>query len=393
MTRAHVRKSLVRQAITPVNGLLHRRTVGSAVEAGQISGRMQLSEPVLSMGWILYAAAWLAAALFWTLASAMGANRSPLDTLPYGLLAMGSAAVMGLGVWRLTGRVAWDWRSARFYIIHALALSLYSVAYAAFGVWPELMAGRIDRAIAAFGSPVLTWNLLMGSWLYLMVGGLSYAVRAQQRIRTQDAAASEARLLAQQAQLSALRAQINPHFLFNALHSVGALVSSDPARADGALEQLGDLLRYVLDAEEQVPFTQEWHFTKDYLAFEQLRLGDRLRIDAQIDEAAHSVLVPPLILQPLVENAVRHGIADRPDGGCIKVRARVADTRLLLDVADDGRGDGGTNGAGLGMESVRRRLAALYGDAATVDINTVTTGYSVTIGLPIRPADDEGATA
>lgn len=347
----------------------------------------------LPVGWILYGAAWLAAALFWTFASAMGAGRSPLETFPYGLLAMGSAAVLGLGVWQLTGRVAWDWRSARFYVVHAIALSVYSVTYAAFEVWPELMAGHVNRAIAAFRSPVLTWNLLMGSWLYLMVGGLSYAVRAQQRIRAQDAAASEARLSAQQAQLSALRAQINPHFLFNALHSVGALVSSDPARADRALEQLGDLLRYVLGAEDQVRFAQEWRFTEDYLAFEQLRLGERLRIDAQVDESAHSVLVPPLILQPLVENAVRHGIADRPDGGCIKVRVRIADGHLVLDIADDGRGGGATHGVGLGMESVRRRLAALYGGEATLDINTVTTGYSVTIRLPIRRADDEGATS
>ena len=346
------------------------------------------------MGWIPYVIAWLAAALFWTLASAVGAGRSPLETLPYGLLAMGSAAVMGVGVWRLTGRVMWGWRSARFYAAHLLALVVYSAIYATSWMWLDLLSGRVAAALVTFRtSTVLIWNLMMGSWLYLVVAGLSYAVRAQRRIRTQDAAAAEARLLAQQAQLAALRAQINPHFLFNALHSVGALVTSDPVLADRALERLGDLLRYVLGAEDEVPFGREWRFTQDYLAFEQLRLGDRLSVDEQVDEAALTVLVPPLILQPLVENAVRHGIADRPEGGRVALGARLDGTRLLLSVTDDGKGDGGTNGGGLGMGSVRRRLEALYGDRATLIVHKTVSGFSVTVGLPLRQADDEGSTA
>ena len=346
------------------------------------------------MRWIPYVLAWLAAALFWTLASASGAGRSPLETLPFGLLAMGSAAIMGIGVWRLTDRVAWDWRSPRFYVLHGSALAAYSVIYAAFWTWPDVFAGRVTAALVAFRhSPVSIWNLMMGSWLYLVVAGLSYATRAQHRIRAQEATAAEARLLAQQAQLAALRAQINPHFLFNALHSVGALVTSDPALADRALERLGDLLRYVLGAEDEVPFSREWRFTQDYLAFEQLRLGDRLSVDEHVDEATHAVPVPPLILQPLVENAVRHGIADRPDGGRIEVGARVAGTRLLLSVTDDGGGVGGKAGDGVGMGSVRRRLAALYGDRATLEIDRRITGYSVTIGLPLPEADDQGLSA
>lgn len=342
------------------------------------------------MAWTLYVIAWLAAALFWTLASAVGASRSPLETLPYGLLAMGSAGLMGVGVWRLTGRVSWDWRSTRFYAVHVVAAAAYSLIYSTSWAWPDLVAGRVTAALAAFrASPVLVWNLMMGSWLYLVVAGISYAIRAQRRARAEEASAAEARVLAQQAQLAALRAQINPHFLFNALHSVGALVTSDPARADKALEGLGDLLRYVLGADDEVPFSHEWRFTKDYLAFEQLRLGDRLRIDAAIDDAAHGILVPPLILQPLVENAVRHGLADRPDGGRITLGARVVGTRLLLSVADDGDGDGGGSGNGIGLGSVRRRLAALYGDRASLDVARTDAGYAVTIALPRARRDGE----
>jgi sensor histidine kinase YesM len=223
----------------------------------------------------------------------------------------------------------------------------------------------------------------MGTWLYLVVAGLSYAIRAQRRVRTQEAAAAEAHLLAQQAQLAALRAQVNPHFLFNALHSVGALVASDPSRADEALERLGDLLRYTLGTEEEVPFAHEWKFTEDYLAFERLRLGDRLKVDARAEPESLEVLVPPLILQPLVENAVRHGIAGRPRGGRVELRARVDGERLVLRVTDDGPGADGAGHDGVGLASVRRRLDLRYGSRATLTVDALAAGFAVSIGMPL----------
>lgn len=346
------------------------------------------------MGWIAYVIAWLAAAFFWSLASASTAGRPPIETLPWGLLAMGAAGLMGLVVWRLTQRVAWDWRAPSFYIAHGIGLVVYSVLYSTSWVWLDVAVGRVPEAIAAIrASPVIVWNLLMGSWLYLVVAGLSYAIRAHRRIRAEETAAADARLLAQQAQLVALRAQVNPHFLFNALHSVGALVTSDPVRADKALECLGDLLRYALGTEDEVLFAQEWRFTQDYLAFEQLRLGDRLRVDASADPAALSVPVPPLIFQPLVENAVRHGIADRPDGGRITLGARVDGARLILRVVDDGGGETGGATDGLGLGSVRRRLAALFGASAVLSIDRHAPGFAVTIELPLKPADELGSVA
>jgi LytS/YehU family sensor histidine kinase len=233
----------------------------------------------------------------------------------------------------------------------------------------------------------------MGSWLYLVVAGLSYAVRAHRRARAQEAAAAEARLLAQQAQLVALRAQINPHFLFNALHSVGALVASDPERADSALECLGDLLRYALGTEDEVLLSQEWKFTQDYLAFERLRLGDRLQVDAAAEPAALLIPVPPLVLQPLVENAVRHGIADRPEGGRIAIRVSLESGYIVLRVADDGFGGPEAPSDGLGLVSLRQRLAALYCDRATIAIESDAPGFAVTIALPLDPAEDLGFVA
>jgi LytS/YehU family sensor histidine kinase len=331
--------------------------------------------------------------MFWTLASASSAARSPLETLPYGLLAMGSAAVMGVAVWHLTGRIAWDSRSPSFYAVHGAALVVYTTLYSISWAWPELMAGRVSQALVEFRtSPIIIWNLLMGSWLYILVAGVSYAVRGHRRLRAQEVAAAEARHLAQQAQLTALRTQINPHFLFNALHSVGALMTIDVSRADIALESLGNLLRYALDADDAVPFAEEWRFTEDYLAFERLRLGDRLKVDARVEGEALAVMVPPLILQPLVENAVRHGIADRPDGGTITLRATVETGGLTLSVADDGSGDGAKDaGDGLGLGSVRGRLAALHGPRATVDIAHEDEGFKVTLRLPLQSADMDSA--
>ncbi len=340
------------------------------------------------MGWLGYVIAWLLAALFWTLASASSSGRPPLATLPYGLLMMGVAGTMGLGVWRLTGRVRTDGRPGRFLVAHGLALAVFASVYASGLAWPDVLTGRAAGALGRL-RPVLLWNLLMGSWLYLVVAGCSYAVRAQRRARAGELAAGEARLLAQQAQLAALRARLNPHFLYNALHSVGALVGRDPRRADQALERLGDLLRYVLDAGDLVAFRREWAFIQDYLAFEELRLGDRLRVEANVEPGTGSVLAPPLILQPLVENAVRHGLADRPEGGRITLGAHLEGGQLVLTVDDDGTGALVGEGTGIGVSSVRERLRVLYGDAASVDAGPRPRGFGVTLRLPARTADEE----
>ncbi|HTS81197.1 MAG TPA: histidine kinase [Myxococcaceae bacterium] len=344
------------------------------------------------MGWVLYVASWLAAALFWSAAGASSSGRSPLETLPFGLVAMATAATMGLGVWRLTRRLTWEGGRARFVVLHALALAAFSSVYATSWMWLDVVRGRLDAgAVLSRSSPVLLWNLLMGCWLYLVVAGCSYAVHAERRARASERAVREAQLLAQQAQLAALRARINPHFLYNALHSVGALVTHDPRRADQALERLGDLLRYALDAEDEVPFRREWAFTKDYLAFEQLRLADRLRLECDIDPGTSTVLVPPLVLQPLVENAVRHGLADRAEGGRIAVRARIEGNELVLTVDDDGAGAAAADGNGIGVHSVRERLRVLYGPGASVEAGRRPHGFGVTLRLLVRGRREEQA--
>jgi LytS/YehU family sensor histidine kinase len=133
-----------------------------------------------------------------------------------------------------------------------------------------------------------------------------------------------------------------------------------------------------------VPFRREWTFTHDYLAFEQLRLGERLQLESDADPEASSALVPPLILQPLVENAVRLGLAERAEGGRIALGARVEGSQLVLTVTDDGPGGPAQDGNCIGVSSVRERLHVLYGAEASVEAHPRPRGYGVTLRLPVR---------
>jgi LytS/YehU family sensor histidine kinase len=346
------------------------------------------------MGWVIYVLAWLAAAIFWAIAAAGTVGGSPIDMLPWGLEMMAVAAVLSLGCWHLTKRVAWDRRARSTYLVHGVALIVYASVYATSRIWIDVMTGQLTDVVGALTtSTTLGWNLMMGSWLYVLVTGVSYAIRVERRRRIEEQAAAEARLLAETAQLSALRAQLNPHFLFNALHSVGALVATDAVRAEQAIERLGDLLRYSLGAEPQVLLAEEWKFTQDYLAFERLRLGDRLGLVIDADATALAALVPPLIFQPLVENAVRHGIADRPAGGRISITARTVEGALRLRVVDNGAGPTGVPAGGVGLASVRRRLAAAYGDRGRLEMEPVGEGFAVTMTMPLVTADSVGSVA
>ena len=272
-------------------------------------------------GWLAYVLAWVALALLWSVTAAGSSGMSPRVTLRFGFVIMTAAGALGVGVWWLTGRLPWDRRSLGFYATHACSAVVYALGYTSATLILELFEGRFSRGLAsAWTSGILGWNILMGSWLYLIVAGLSYGIRTQQRLNEQAAAATEARMLAERAQLAALRARLNPHFLFNALHTVSSLVASDPAAADEAIERLGGLLRYALDeSTEEIPLEREWAFTRDYLSFERLRLGNRLRVRETLDPDALASDVPLLVLQPLVENAVRHAIAPSPDGATIHV--------------------------------------------------------------------------
>lgn len=357
---------------------------GGAAGSCWTTARTRASIGVDTMWWAGYSSLWVTFALVWAIAASLSSGRAVPEMLLYGVVGMAAAGVMGLGVRRLTASVPLNWRSARFYGPHCVGLAAFSVGYSCSWLPLEMARGGV-RAALDYASPALPWNAMMGSWLYLLTAAMFYAERDHQALREQQAAAARAQLLAQQAQLAALRSQVNPHFLFNALHSISALISMDPQKADDAIERLGDLLRYALGAEDLVPMRDEWRFTLDYLALEQLRLGSRLRVTEHLGPGAGACSVPPLILQPLVENAIRHGISQRTEGGHIRLSASSDGESLVVRVSDDGSGASGDDGLGIGLDVVRRRLSASYGGRADLTVSATVDGFHVEMRLP----DDE----
>jgi hypothetical protein len=201
---------------------------------------------------------------------------------------------------------------------------------------------------------------------------------------------SELRSLMAQAELRALQSQIHPHFLFNALNTLYGLI---PRGADGARRtvlNLSDMLRYFLRSEQALlPFEEELRIVNAYLEIETLRLGDKLRVELEVAAEALAVPIPVLAVQPLVENAVRHGIAPLAHGGTVTLSARVSEGGLQVVVRDTGAGFDaarGTAGAGVALENVRRRLELCYSGAARLEIGSSADGATVTLSMPLRPA-------
>jgi signal transduction histidine kinase len=199
----------------------------------------------------------------------------------------------------------------------------------------------------------------------------------------QAAIAADARSQAAAAQLAALQARMNPHFLFNALNTVASLVRSDPPAAERVVENLSDVLRQTLRRSTGSIGTvaEEIEYVRAYLTLEQERWGSRLRVEWDVDEESHSRSLPPLVLQPLVENALAHGIGSRLTGGTIGITVRAGDS-LTIRVKDDGPGFPVLWIDGTGLGNLRERLQTIYGDRATLDVESDADGAQVTVTLP-----------
>ncbi len=247
------------------------------------------------------------------------------------------------------------------------------------------------RAISALGAPTgdalrpVAILFSLGLLLFLLASALHYVLLGYQASREAERRALEFQVLSRDAELRALRAQIHPHFLFNALNSISALTGRDPAAARRVCELLGDFLRrsLTLGAAESVPLGDELLLAEALLSVERVRFGERLGVAFEVEQAARDARVPPLILQPLVENAITHGIASRIDGGQVRLAARLRDARLELRVSNPRDADAPRRrGTGLGLDNVRRRLRALYGERAEMVVEDSPESWSVTLRLP-----------
>jgi sensor histidine kinase YesM len=208
---------------------------------------------------------------------------------------------------------------------------------------------------------------------------------AELALRTRERDEAEARRLAAEAQVASLESRVHPHFLFNTLNSIAALIHEDPKGAEKMTGQLASLLRSSLDSAGTplVPLEQELRTVRDYLDIERVRFGGRLRCALDVDPAAHPALVPRFSLQTLVENAVKYAVSPRREGGAIAVRARAAAGRVRLEVEDDGPGfDAGEVPPHHGLAVVRARLALTFGERASMDIRSTPGRTVIAIEVP-----------
>lgn len=230
----------------------------------------------------------------------------------------------------------------------------------------------------------------VGFLLYLLSVASHYVFLAIEDSRIAEARAMETSILARDAELKALKAQVNPHFLFNSLNSISALTSVDPSKAREMCILLAEFLRMTLGLGEKssVPLSEELSLLHRYLAIEKVRFGARLQMEEDVQEDTKALQLPPLLLQPLVENAITHGIANLQDGGRVRLSGESHNGRILLSVENTFDPESSPTGkGGLGLKNVRERLEARYGKEANMRISSEDTKFRVELSFPAEAAE------
>ena len=345
----------------------HRRGIGLYLGVWLVLGVLMAAEVFIAQQ------VW-AKPITWTLAF----RRSFKEMLSYAICTL---AVLWLcGHWRLEAG-----RRARWFLGHMLGALSFAVAHVTLVSWLQagersVQTGEILTFSYLFQKLLLSYTLsnVFKYWI-IVLGHLGWHYYKAYRERERQAGALATELV--QARLQALRMQINPHFLFNTLNTISALIHENPEAADRMVVRLSELLRRTLDRGDvlEVPLREELEFLKSYLEIEQMRFADRLAVTYDIEPRTQDLLVPHLILQPLVENALRHGILPREEAGRIAISAHVVEGQHLeLRVRDNGDGLAPTNGQpgreGIGLQNIRSRLAQLYGDAQQFELGNATDG-------------------
>ncbi|HWR49503.1 MAG TPA: histidine kinase [Bryobacteraceae bacterium] len=281
--------------------------------------------------------------------------------------------------------------TVRVFAIHAAGACVAGFIWAAATLaysrvvfeWLRAGAGE-SRRFAQQAGPILVGA---GVLLYLLSVAFHYVLASAAARKQAELREREARVLASEAELRALKAQVNPHFLFNSLNSISALTSVDPAGAREMCVLLGDFLRHTLGLGERavIPLRDELAMVRNFLAIERVRFGGRLRVEEEVENAAEACLVPPLVLQPLVENAVKHGIANLAEGGFVRLEARRENGGLMVAVENAFDPEYiAPRKSGLGLVNVRRRLETRYGERAALRIFTNGDRYRVRLSLPLE---------
>jgi two-component system, LytTR family, sensor kinase len=283
--------------------------------------------------------------------------------------------------------------------IHVLACVIVAVAETAVSTilnnWLRTNAPKPSLSVAILQLYVLArfhQNILF----YWIILGVGHAVDYYRKYRERELRATQLQAQLVQAQLKVLKMQLHPHFLFNTLNAISALMYQDVELADRMIARLGELLRATLENadRQEVPLREELDFIEPYLEIEKARFGPRLNVRVSVDSDAMNCLVPNMILQPLVENAIRHGIAPRQEPGWVEISAHRENGSLKLKVSDNGPGI--TPGAppksqtGLGLSNTRSRLLQLYGPEQGLELsNGALAGLEVLVSIPFHETLDE----
>ena len=292
--------------------------------------------------------------------------------------------VLAVAVFRLVPRVPWPRPfSWRFVGLHLLAAPTLTAVWLFASLPVEWLVGGISEVGFATRFKEM---MVIGSFFYVLIAGLSYSAHGARR-------AAQAEAIAAQTQLATLRSQLQPHFLFNALHTIVQLIHIEPRRAAEAAELVADLLRRTIEEQrDEVPLSEEWQFVSRYLAVEQIRFGERLVVKADLPPDLQSERVPSFALQTLVENAVQHGAAPRIDPTEIAITGTRRNSELVLSVRNSGDGNmpqANGNGTGTGLARLRERLTVLYGGSATLVSRPVSTGgYEAVLTVPRNRPND-----
>jgi sensor histidine kinase YesM len=253
----------------------------------------------------------------------------------------------------------------------------YLEGYTGWENWKDHMAG------------LLRWQALNYQNQYLVTVAVIYVIQYFLGLQNKEQEKSELAIKNKEMQISLLKSQINPHFLFNTLNSISTLMNSSKEQARKVITQLSDIFRYALDSssDQKVRLIHEIGFIENYLRIQQVRFGDRLRFEKEVDSSCLGLYVPPMILQPLVENSVKYGIAPKAEGGTITLIVAWREGRVYFEVKDDGLGTNAkkvmdSSSSGVGMANTDKRLRNYYGPASSLIVKAGTGGYSVSFSIP-----------
>ena len=337
-----------------------------------------------------YLAAWLPVAAVLTALLSRPGSLSVGEAASLALPLTLVYAFLGLSVWyTCRGLPLLPGRAVRLAATHGAAALLTTAVWVALGAGLSRLLALLPRleTLPTLYAREVPSLFAAGTLLYLVCVGLHYVLLSFEAARDAERREAGLRLLAREAELAALKARIQPHFLFNSLNSISALVGQDPARAREMCVSLSDFLRRSLALGERgsIPVSEEIALARSYLAVEGVRFGNRLAFEQEIDPAGEPCLVPPLLLQPLVENAIVHGIATLVEGGVVRLEARRAGHRLRILVENPFDPDAPPRPrGGLGLALVRKRLVAAYGDDAIFAAKRLPGRHLAVISIPAR---------